>query len=364
MSALPIPAPATAKEWWTTMLLIRRFEERSSELYASGAVGGFLHSARGEEAVVVGAARALRPGDAVLTTFRAGAWALARGTKPSGVLAELLGLPSGASGGLGGSTHIVDPDRGLYGGFGIPAGHAPLSAGVALSFAAQSYEGIALCQLTLGATAEGIFAETLALAASWSLPVVFLVTRDLAWDGPEPAVTDLFQRSSASGVAGLKCSGVDPIEVHDRISEAARRARDERKPTLVEAVVRRSGGEAVDPVAAFGDRLMAEGAMTAEERAAINTGVGDRLDLAVAEAMAGEATARAGATSQPGEATPAGATSRAGAPSPSSEATPADATSRAGTTSPASAATPTGAASSPGEAAPSGVGDEPGEAPS
>jgi pyruvate dehydrogenase E1 component subunit alpha len=291
MPPSPLPDAAKAKEWWTTMLLIRRFEERSSELYASGAVAGFLHSARGEEAVVVGAARALRPGDAVLTTYRAHAWALARGTDPAGVFAELMGLPSGVSGGMGGSTHVVDPDRGLYGGFGIPAGHAPLSAGVALSFAAQGYEGVALCQLTLGATAEGVFAETLALAATWSLPVVFLVTHDLAWQGPEPAVTELFQRSAASGVAGLKCSGVDPVEVHASVAEAARRAREERRPTLVEAVVRRAGDGAVEPVAAFAERLAAERVLDAEEREALDAGIGDRLDLAAGAAGTAEAGA-------------------------------------------------------------------------
>ncbi|MCW2983746.1 MAG: pyruvate dehydrogenase (acetyl-transferring) component subunit alpha, partial [Conexibacter sp.] len=87
----PLPDAEAAKEWWTTMLLMRRFEERSAELYAKGLVAGFLHSARGEEAVVVGAARALTAGDAVLSTFRAHAWALARGTPPAAVMAELLG---------------------------------------------------------------------------------------------------------------------------------------------------------------------------------------------------------------------------------------------------------------------------------
>jgi pyruvate dehydrogenase E1 component alpha subunit len=286
MPGHPLPDAATAKEWWTTMLLIRRFEERSAELYASGSIGGFLHAARGEEAVVVGAARALRPGDAILTTYRAHAWALARGTDPAAVLAELMGRSGGTSGGLGGSTHITDPDRGLYGGFGIPAGHAPLSAGVALSFAVQSYEGVALCQLTLGATAEGVFAETLALSASWSLPVVFLVTHDLAANAPAPAVTELFQRSAASGVAGLKCSGVDPVEVRECVAEAARRARDERHPTLVEAMVRRAGDGAVDPVTAFGERLIGEGALAGEERDAIDAGVRDRLDAATETAVA------------------------------------------------------------------------------
>ena len=157
---------------------------------------------------------------------------------------------------------------------------------MALSFAAQSYEGVALCQLTLGATAEGVFAETLALSASWSLPVVFLVTHDLAADAPAPAVTELFQRSAASGVAGLKCSGVDPVEVRECVAEAARRARDERHPTLVEAVVRRAGDSAVDPVAAFGERLVAEGALAGEERDAIEAGVRDRLDAATETAVA------------------------------------------------------------------------------
>lgn len=285
----PLPDAETAKEWWTAMLLMRRFEERSAELYASGAIGGFLHSARGEEAVVAGAARALTEGDAVLSTFRAHAWALARGTPPGAVFAELLGRVGGTSGGLGGSTHVVDPERGVYGGFGIPAGHAPLSAGVALSFASRSEDRVALCQMTLGATAEGVFGETLALAASWSLPVVFLVTNDLSSPDPAPAVTDLFQRSAAFGVAGLRCSGVSLPDLHHTVSEALHRARAEHRPTLVEALIRRTGPDAVDPVEAFADRLQREGAMTAEERAAIDAGVRDHLDHAVAEAEASAA---------------------------------------------------------------------------
>jgi pyruvate dehydrogenase E1 component alpha subunit len=282
----PLPDAAAAKEWWTSMLLIRRFEERSAELYASGAVGGFLHSARGEEVVVVGAARALAEGDAALSTFRAHAWALARGTPPHAVFAELLGRVGGTSGGLGGSTHVVDPERGVYGGFGIPAGHAPLSAGVALSFASRASGQVALCQMTLGSTAEGVFGETLALAASWSLPVVFLVTNDLSSTDPLPAVTDLFQRSSAAGVAGLRCSGVDLTDVHATVGEAVRRARADRQATLVEALIRRTGPDAIDPVAAFGDHLEREGVLSGEEREAIDAGVAGRLDLAVAEAEA------------------------------------------------------------------------------
>jgi pyruvate dehydrogenase E1 component alpha subunit len=277
----PLPDAAVAKEWWTAMLLIRRFEERSSELYAKGAIAGFLHSARGEEATIVGALRALQERDAVLCTFRAHAHALVRGTPPDAVMAELMGRVGGTSGGRGGSTHIVDPQRGVLGGFGIPAGHTPIAAGVALSAAARSTGAVTLCQLTLGATAEGVFAETLSLAALWDLPVVFLVTSHGELD-VAPALTGLFQRSAAFGVAGLRCDGTDPIDTHHVVGEAVRRARDERRPTLVEAVISRPA----DPVAAFGDRLERDGVLADDERDAIDTGVRDRIGLAVAVAEA------------------------------------------------------------------------------
>jgi pyruvate dehydrogenase E1 component alpha subunit len=277
----PLPDAEVAKEWWTSMLLVRRFEERSSALYADGAIAGFLHSAAGEEAVIVGALRALGERDAVLSTFRAHAHALVRGTPPEAVMAELLGRVGGTSGGRGGSTHIVDPERGVLGGFGIPGGHAPIAAGVALSATARSTDAVALCQLTLGATAEGVFAETLGLAATWELPVVFLVTNDGELD-VAPAVTGLFERSAAFGVAGLRCDGMDPIDTNKVVGEAVRRAREGRRPTLVEALTRRAD----DPVAAFGDRLERDGVLGDDERSAIDAGVRDRIDLAVAFAEA------------------------------------------------------------------------------
>src|SRR6201994_4353885 len=94
-------------------------------------------------------------------------------------------------------------DVGVLGGVGIPGGHAPVAAGVALS------GRLALCQMTAGATAQGVVSETLALAATWELPVVFLVTRDVVGVGPPPARTELFERGAAFGVAGLVCDGMD-----------------------------------------------------------------------------------------------------------------------------------------------------------
>jgi pyruvate dehydrogenase E1 component alpha subunit len=279
MSEPPLPDAATARGWWAAMVGLRRFEERCAELRAAGRIAGFLHSARGEEAAIVGAAAALWDGDdVVLCTFRAHAWALVRGTPEAAVFAELLGRPGGTNGGVGGSTHVVDVERGVLGGFGIPAGHAPLAVGAALSLKTRGEPGVAVAQLTLGATAEGAFAEALALAGSWSLPVVFLVTNDVSATHPAPTVTDVFQRSAAHGVAGLRCSGADPVVINHTMSEAVARARAGR-PTLVEALVDRT---TIDPLPAFADRIGLDDA----QRTAIEASIATRHSAALVEADA------------------------------------------------------------------------------
>jgi TPP-dependent pyruvate/acetoin dehydrogenase alpha subunit len=232
-----------------TLLLLRRFEERAQELHAGGEIAGFLHSCRGEEAVIAGAASVLEPDDAVLTTFRAVPWVLARGGPAAPVMAELLGRIDGCCGGRGGATHVHDVEHGVLGGWGIPGGHAPVAAGVALS------GRLTLCQLPAGATAQGVVGETLALAATWELPVVFLVTRDVGASGPPPARTELFERSAAAGVAGLRCDGMDGDAVVRVVGDAVARVRRDPRPMLVEALVRRDVDVVVEPQAALEDEV-------------------------------------------------------------------------------------------------------------
>ncbi|HWH93650.1 MAG TPA: thiamine pyrophosphate-dependent enzyme [Baekduia sp.] len=280
----PLPDAARAKERWAAMLLMRRFEERSRALYEKGAIAGFLHSGAGEEATIVGGLRALDAHDAVLSTFRAHAHALVRGTPPGEVMAELMGRVGGVSGGRGGSTHVVDPARGVLGGWGIPGGHAPVAAGVALARRASG--GVVLCQLPMGATAQGVVSEAWSLCAAWELPAVFLVTHDT---GAAPPVTELFARSAALGVAGLRCDGMDVLAVEVVVGEAVRRAREQQRPTVVEALVRRPpAGDwaALDPVATFAARLEREGAMDVAQRAGIEDSVREQVDAAVAFAEA------------------------------------------------------------------------------
>src|ERR1700756_475866 len=128
-----MPEPALAREWLAMMTLIRRFEERAGEMYARAKVGGFLHLSIGEEATIVGSARALRASDYLVSTYRSHGHALVRGTPPEKVMAELFGRTGGCCGGRGGSMHMFDFQRRFLGGYGIVGGNLPIAAGIALS---------------------------------------------------------------------------------------------------------------------------------------------------------------------------------------------------------------------------------------
>src|SRR5437764_8348715 len=124
-----LPDPASAREWLESMTLIRRFEERAAEMYARAKVGGFLHLSIGEEATIVGSVRALRDQDYLISTYRSHGHALARGTEPDRVMAELFGKQDGLCGGRGGSMHMFELERRFMGGYGIVVGNLPFAAG-------------------------------------------------------------------------------------------------------------------------------------------------------------------------------------------------------------------------------------------
>ena len=134
-----------AREWLEAMLLIRRFEERAGEMYAKNKVGGFLHLAIGEEATIVGAVRAMRDEDFLISTYRNHGHALARGNRAQEVMAELFGKATGVSGGRGGSMHMFDGERRFMGGYGIVGGNLPLAAGIAFSCDYRETEEVTVC---------------------------------------------------------------------------------------------------------------------------------------------------------------------------------------------------------------------------
>jgi pyruvate dehydrogenase E1 component alpha subunit len=298
-----LPEPTLAREWLTTMTLIRRFEERAGEMYARAKVGGFLHLSIGEEATIVGSARALRDQDYLISTYRSHGHALVRGTPPENVMAELFGRVDGCSGGRGGSMHMFDLSRRFMGGYGIVGGNLPIAAGIALASDYQGTEDVTLCTFGDGASNQGTFGETLNLAALWRLPVVFMVTNNQFGMGTalgrHSAVTDLQRKGESLGVPGMRCDGMDVLDTHAVLSEAIERVREQRRPLLVEAITYRFRGHSMadpeqyrskeevahwrerDPIPAFAKRLIEEGVIDQAEHARIDSEAIARVDRAV-----------------------------------------------------------------------------------
>jgi pyruvate dehydrogenase E1 component alpha subunit len=308
MADHPLPEAEVATEWLATMLLIRRFEERAGEMYAKAKVGGFLHLAIGEEATIVGAVRAMRAEDYLISTYRSHGHALARGADPDTVMAELFGRESGLSCGRGGSMHMFDLEHRFMGGYGIVGGNLPLAAGMALSADYRGTEDVTVCVFGDGAANQGTFGETLNLAALWRLPVVFMVTNNQFGMGTalerHSAVTDLQRKGEGFGVPGMECDGMDVLDTYHVTQEALRLAREERRPVLVEAITYRFRGHSMadpeeyrtkeqveewrkrDPILQWGDRLQDEDIVSAEERERFDEEAIARVDEAVAFADA------------------------------------------------------------------------------
>jgi len=293
------------------MLLVRRFEERAGEMYAKAKVGGFLHLAIGEEATIAGSTRALRDNDFLISTYRSHGHALARGSSPDAVMAELFGKVDGLCGGRGGSMHMFDLEKRFLGGYGIVGGNLPIAAGVALASDYNGEPDVTMVQFGDGASNQGTFGETLNLAALWKLPVVFMVTNNQFGMGTSlerhSANTNLSKRGEGFGVPGMQCDGMDPIDVYEKCTEALRIAREDRQPILLEAITYRFRGHSMadpeeyrskdqvaewrkrDPIITFGDRLVAEKIISEDEREQMDKDNIKRVDDAVAFADASPA---------------------------------------------------------------------------
>jgi pyruvate dehydrogenase E1 component alpha subunit len=237
---------------YRAMLLIRRFEERCAQLYVEGKIGGFLHLYIGQEAVAVGAMGLLRPDDYFITSYRDHGYALARGTDPRPLMAELCGRIGGISRGKGGSMHFYDVPSGNFGGDGIVGGHLPVAAGMGYSIRLRDSDQVVLCFFGDGAVNEGAFHEALNVSALWGLPVVFVIENNRYGMGTSIArassVKDLYQRGSAYGIPRTDVNGMDLLAVREALGEAIDRARKEKQPTLLEAETYRYRGHSMsDP---------------------------------------------------------------------------------------------------------------------
>jgi pyruvate dehydrogenase E1 component alpha subunit len=247
-----LPDALTCYELLAKMALIRRFEEEAGRQYQRAKAGGFLHLGIGEEATIVGVASAMRESDYLIGTYRTHGHAIARGVEPRHVMAELFGRVDGTSGGRGGSMHIFSAEHRFMGGYGIVGGNLPIAAGLALGAEYKGEDAVTVCMFGDGASNTGNFGETMNLAALWSLPVLFLVENNLYGMGTSierhSAQTDLSKKAEGYGVPGTRVDGMDVLAVRDGVAEGIRQAREERRPTLLEAFTYRyHGHSAADP---------------------------------------------------------------------------------------------------------------------
>ena len=221
------------------ILLIRRFEERAAELYTQGKIRGFLHLYIGEEAVAVGAMQALSPDDGIVATYREHGHALARGVPARAIMAEMFGKANGCSRGRGGSMHLFDVSRRFYGGYAIVGGGLPLAVGLALADRMQGRPNVTACFFGDGAVAEGVFHESLNLAALWNLPVLFICENNLYAMGTHverhQSRPEIHAKAQNYGMQGHVVDGMDVLAVEDATRHAAESVRRGEGPFLLEA---------------------------------------------------------------------------------------------------------------------------------
>lgn len=293
---------------FATMLLIRRFEERCAELYSGGQIRGFLHLYVGEEAVATGVCSALGPDDSVVSTYREHGHALARGTDPEVLMAEMFGKVTGCSRGRGGSMHLFDRSRRFVGGNAVVGGGLPLAVGLALGDAMQHRPGVTACFFGDGAMAEGEFHESINLAVLWHLPVLFCCENNSYAMGTaiakEHGRTELALRAASYGAAAWPVDGMDAVAVAAAAEQAVAEIRGGGGPVFLEMKTYRFRAHSMydpdryrtkdevaqwrsrDPIESLGERLRAEGRLTDDSLAAMEEGIATRIGAAVEQATA------------------------------------------------------------------------------
>jgi TPP-dependent pyruvate/acetoin dehydrogenase alpha subunit len=243
---------STPAELYARMLRIRLFEDAVLALFLSNEVEGTTHLYQGQEAVAVGVADCLRKGDTVAATYRGHGAALALGTEPTRLMAEMLGRAGGTNAGRGGSMNVIDLERGLIGCFGIVGGSIAAATGAALAAQLQGNGGAAVAFFGDGATNQAYFHECLNWASIRRLPVLYACENNLygEWTamGRVTAGNGIAERAAAYGIPGRRADGNDVFAVREEADEALKRARAGQGPTLLEfQTYRHKGHSKVDP---------------------------------------------------------------------------------------------------------------------
>lgn len=286
----------TTRLWmYEAMFKSRCFEEQLAAVYlegkrprfdvAQGILPGELHLSNGQEPCAVGVVAHLRAGDWCGASHRSHHIAVACGVSGEAMTAEMFGKQSGLCGGYGGHMHLFDAGRKFSSGSIVAAG-LPLALGAALSFRLRKLPSVAVAFIGEGAANQGAFHETLNLAGLWKLPLITVI-EDNSWGvsvskRESTAVESNALRAAGYAMPGSRVTGNDPCAIYEAAGEAIERARRGGGPALLELETLRLEGHFVgdveqyrpqserdaraaqDPIPAFRERLLREGAANDE----------------------------------------------------------------------------------------------------
>jgi len=254
MSSTPI-TKETYLEWYRSMLLMRKFEEKAGQLYGQQKIRGFCHLYIGQEAVIAGTISATRPDDTVITSYRDHAHALAKGVSANACMAELYGKATGCSKGKGGSMHFFSKEHRMMGGHGIVGGQIPLGAGIAFAEKYLGKDNVNVCFMGDGAVRQGSLNETFNMAMLWKLPVIFVCENNGYAMGTSVKRTtnmeDIYKIGLAFDMPSMPVDGMDTVAVHTAMDEAVQRARAGEGPTFLEIRTYRYKGHSMSDPAKY-----------------------------------------------------------------------------------------------------------------
>lgn len=288
------------------MMTVRRFEEKVQDFFGAGMLHGTTHLGVGEEAAAIGTTAALAPDDYMLVTHRGHGQIIGKGCGINEIMAELFGKAEGVCGGLGGSMHMGDFEKGVLCSNGIVGANAPLACGAALTIKKKGLDRVCISFLGDGASNQGAVHEAMNLAAVWDLPLVFcLINNGYAMSTPlKNAVreTDLTKRAAGYGIKAFECDGNDVLQVYETARQARAYALTQGPALLVEHTYRLSGhskgdtncyrtNEEIDkwrkrdPITRFTGFLLESGIFTREEITAADNKTLYAVEQAAAYAM-------------------------------------------------------------------------------
>ncbi len=289
---------------YNQMVMIRRLEEKSAELYQEGKIGGFLHLYIGQEAVSTGLVAARQPQDRIITAYRDHGVAINCGISAKAVLAELLGKATGCSKGKGGSMHMADVEKNFWGGHAIVGAHLPIATGLALGDYYQGNKAVTVCMFGDGATNIGFFHEALNMAKVWKLPVLWVCENNQYGMGTTidraSAVSEIRQKAEGYGMANFRVDGMDMLAVREITLELFEKIRAGSGPIMLEVMTYRFRGHSMgdperyrkadevhqwqenDPIGILRKQILVQGIATDEELNAEDDRVMEELRDAVA----------------------------------------------------------------------------------